>query len=369
MGRRLLIASMCIAVAAACDGGVGPAGDHPDATPVFGVKLEPPAGRVVHGMGQWAAYNATWLAALPADLRPASQLVFIDLGDTPRGWRPATLATQLQSDVEAGFIPHLDLALRGLQPLPADRDTLSDPYYGIDDVLADTDAYDDRIQDVIDIVKGLDSPVMIRIGGEFNGSWNGYHPWDYPRAFRKIVGMFRDAGVDNVAFSWCYMPAAPGDFDAVDAEGEYRWYPGADVIDWYGIDWFDTGDFSGALTERGEESRFGRTLRFLDMALADGRPVIVAESAPARYDLSDPADAGRAWTEWFQPYFQLMDERTEIEWFHLISYDWTQATRYQQIGWRNNDLTADPTLLERLIEELSKPKYLHGGERGLIPGG
>jgi len=349
---------------------VGDPADAPVGEPVSpGTALAPPPGRVVHGMGQWQEYNETLLAALPAGVRPVSQLTFIDMGDTPRGWQPATLAAALQGQVQAGLVPHVDIALRGLQPGHAVLDTLADKLYGIDDDVASTAQYDARIGDLISIIGALDSPVMVRIGGEFSGAWNGYHPYAYPKAFRKIVGMFRAAGVANAAFVWCYMPAAPGDFDAQDDGGAYKWYPGADVIDWYGIDWFDTGDFTGPLTDRGEESRNGRTHRFLDMAVAEGKPVVVAESSPARFDLADPVQAEAAWQEWFAPYFQILSDRPEIRWFHLISYDWTRAAYYQEIGWRNNDLTASPVIMERLVGELSKPRYLNAPDKALVSGG
>ena len=335
----------------------------PDAT---GSPLDVPEGRIVHGMGQWDTYNAKLLAALPAAVRPVSELVFVSLGDTPRGWQPGTISALLQEQVQAGRIPHVDIALRGLQPSNTEMAAMEDKLYGIDDDIASGTQYDARILDLASVIGALASPVVVRIGGEFSGSWNGYHPFAYPPAFRKIVQMFRDAGVTNAVFVWCYMPAAPGDFDDVGADGAYKWYPGSDVIDWYAIDWFDTGDFTGPLSDRGVESKHGRTRRFLDMAVADGRPVMVAESSPANFDLADPAQADAAWHEWFVPYFAILAERPEIRWFHLISYDWTQAAHYQEMGWRNNDVTADATLLERLIHELSKPVYLNAPDRDLV---
>ena len=346
-------------------GPVEPPVDPPSPGPGSG-KLEPPAGRIVHGMGQWDTYNAKLLAALPTAVRPVSELVFVTLGDTPRGWEPGKLAALLQGQVQAGLIPHVDIALRGLQPGHAELAAMADKLYGIDDEVASGTRYDDRIRDLATVVGALASPVVVRIGGEFNGAWNGYHPHAYPVAFRKIVQMFRDAGVGNAVFVWCYEPAAPGDFDAVGADGAYKWYPGEDVIDWYAIDWFDTDDFTGPLTDRGVETRHGRTRRFLDMAVAEGKRVMVAESSPARFDLADPAQAEAAWQEWFLPYFAILAERTEIGWFHLISYDWAQASYYQEIGWRNNDLTADAKLLGRLIQELSKPMYLNAPDAGLL---
>jgi hypothetical protein len=358
----------------ACGGG-GPAtaraaGSTNEAvTYTFGAKFEPPAGRVVHGMGQWLEYNARFLAMLPPAQHPVAELIFVSIGDTPRGWRPQGLADALREYDAAGFIPELDIALRGLQPVKGVIDAMPDPLFGIDDQVAVTTTYDARIDDVVRIVRDFRKPVLLRIGGEFSGWWNGYHPWAYPKAFRKIVAMFRAAGVENVAFVWCYEPAAPGDFDERNAGGEYKWYPGPDVIDWFSIDWFSSGDFSGPLTGgRGgnELTANGRSRKFLDMAVAARKPVIIAESAPASYDLSDRARAQAAWSEWYGPYFQVLTERPEIKWFHLVSYDWTQGAYWAGSGWQNNDVTASAYVSQQLLAELQTPRYLHQPEKALL---
>jgi acetyl esterase/lipase len=336
----------------------------------FGAKFEPPAGRVVHGMGQWEQYNAKLLPLLPAELRPASKLIFITIDDTPRGWRPDGIRSQMQRYDQEGLIPHLDIAPRGNQPSQATLAALADPLFGIDNEVASTSRFDGRIQDLARIVKEFGKPVIVRIGGEFNGRWNGYHPYAYPKAFRKIVGMFREEKADNTAFVWCYEPAAPGDFDERNEAGEYKWFSGDDVIDWFSIDWFNRDDFTGPLTGgrpgANTMTAHGRSRKFLDMAVAHRKPVMIAESAPCRYDLSDPVQAEAAWREWFEPYFQVIAERSEIKWFHLISYDWSRASYFAQTGWKNNDFTASPALLEKLVAELRRPQYLHTGDKALL---
>lgn len=327
--------------------------------------LEPPAGRVVHGMGQWEAYNTKLLLALPGAVRPAAQLLFLQIGDTPRGWRPQGVAGRLQALGRDGFAPVLDIGLRGNQPTKVELDQRADKLFGIDHEVASSTRFDSRLKDLAGVIREFGQPVLVRIGGEFNGWWNGYHPFAYPQAFRKIVGMFREAGVTNAAFVWCYEPSAPGDFDEQNTQGRWKWFPGDDVVDWYSIDWFNKEDFTGPLVggrQGREPTAHGRSRKFLDLAVAHHKPVIIAESAPCRHDLSDPNQAEAAWREWFEPYFQILAERPEIKWFHLISYDWTRASYFAQTGWKNNDFTANPTLLDRLIEELKKPRYLHASE-------
>lgn len=339
----------------------------PPITWEFGAKFEPPVGRVVHGMGQWASGNAQYLAMLPASSQPASELVFIDLGDTPRPWNPPEIAARIASIGAAGRMPSMDLALRGLQPTPAALAQLADKTYGIDSVVAYTTQYDARIQSFIDVVRAYGQPVLLRIGGEFSGWWNGYHPWAYPVAFRKIVNMFRASGVTNVAFVWCYEPAVADDFDAVDDGGVAKWYPGDDVVDWFGIDLFAAQDVGGSTTGHGGAlTSFARATRFLDMAVARHRPVIIAESSPSHFDLANPAEAASAWDQWFNPYFALIESRSEIKWFTYINYDWTKASYYASSGWKNNDLTASGTIAAQYRAELARPKYLHAHELGLL---
>ena len=231
IGAARILSQAVLAFAVACGAGgpadvlePGPATPPPpppgsSLTYRFGAKFEPPDGRVVHGIGQWEVYNAKYYALLPADQQPAAELIFVDLGDTPRGWEPEKLAARMAAISSSGRIPSVDIALRGLQPTPAVLATLPDPLYGIDHEVANGTKYDARIMDVVGIMKGFRKPVMMRIGGEFSGWWNGYHPYEYPKAFRKIVSMFRQAGVNNVAFVWCFEPAAPDDFDAVAPAG------------------------------------------------------------------------------------------------------------------------------------------------------
>jgi len=332
----------------------------------FGAKFEPPKGRVVHGMGQWVNGNPQYLAMLPAANQPASELVFTSISDTDRPWNPAQIAANIASISAAGRIPSMDLALRGNQPMPAVWQQMADKTYGIDSLIAYTTQYDGRIQDFINVLKAHGKPVMLRIGGEFSGWWNGYHPYAYPLAFRKIVNMFRASGVTNVAFVWCYEPAAADDFDAVDANGNARWYPGDNYVDWFSIDLFATSDISGPLSAHNGLSAFGRTMKFLDMAVAKRRPVIIAESSPSQFDLNSAAGAASSWTQWFDPYFALIQSRSEIKWFHYINYDWTTSSYYVASGWKNNDMTLSASLSAQYKSELAKPKYLHAGELSLL---
>lgn len=354
-GDPCTVRSVC--TAGVCGGGVPRA------------KYEPPDGRVAHAMGQWPDGNAAYITALadPA-LLPTAQLIFVDLGDTPRGWSPANLErsfTQIESE---GRLVHIDLALRGLQPTPAELAGMEDPLYGIDDEIANgTGArFLDRARDVARIVRNHGRPVFVRIGGEFSGAWNGYHPYAYPVAYRRVVEAFREEGAENAAFIWCYEPAAADDFDVVDEAGS-RWWPGDDVIDWYGIDLFAEADIAGPESRNGRRTSYGRTLRFLAMARDHRRPVVIAESSPSRVDITaDPADGEADWQAWFVPYFALIEAHPHIKMFTYINFDWSSAGYYAQSGWRNADISRNATIVEHYLEELRRPRYLHRPELALL---
>jgi len=330
-----------------------------DLNTTFRAYLEPPEGRILHGIGQWHAGNNNFLTALgdlnATALLPASELTFIALGleeDDLRGWDWSlnALATNLANGNFQGRVPSLSLALRG-------KHLYGDDYvegYGIDDLVATTDEYDDRVQEYIDMVIDYGQPVYLRIGGEFSGYWNGYEAGMYPLAFRKIVQMFRDSGADNVAFVWCYEPAAPGDFADVDADGNYLWFPGNDVIDWYGIDVFHLNEFSGGGVKH------DRTEAFLAMALEAGKPVVVAESTARDSTITN--DSGMAtvyWDEWFGPYFAWIDDHEQIKAFHYINADWTVLGHYGESGWGQADITVNPALMQMFVDELGGEQYLH----------
>ena len=293
--------------------------------------------------------------------------MFITLGDTPRPWDPVELAARMASIQAAGRIPSLDLGLRGNQPTPAELAQLADKTYGIDSLVAYTTQFDARIQSFIDVLKAYGKPVMLRLGGEFSGSWNGYHPYAYPVAFRKIVNMFRAERRHQRGVRVVLRTCGGDDFDAVDSNGNAKWYPGRQLRRLV----FDRPlrvarrrwtQSQGIAASRRSDS----TMRFLDMAVARRRPVVIAESSPMQYNLANSTDATSAWSQWFDPYFGLIATRSEIKWFHYINYDWTKASYYASTGWKNNDMTLSASLSAQYKSELAKPKYLHAGELHLL---
>ncbi len=339
---------------------------------VFGAKFEPPVGRILHGMGQWdhpGTGNPVYVNLLTntsenplasPDMYPASKLMFTGIADDASRWDPfiAKLTSVLNQQYNQGMIPHLDIALRGNKPLNPDP---LDPLYGVDDEIAHSTTWDARINELADAYKAYGKPAFLRIGGEFNGSWNGYHPYDYPLAYQKIVDMFKAKGVENVAFIWCYEPAAPNDFMEKDAGGNYKWFPGNEYIDWYGLDVFGPLDFKPGGVN------YSRSIAFLDAASAAGKPVMLAETSVSKEDLtSDPTDGMNDWSSYFSPFFMFTEAHPNILAFYYINFDWQLAGEYQVSGWKNADITINAYISQKYLEEVSKGKYLYAVDTPLL---
>jgi hypothetical protein len=336
-------------------------------TYLYGAKFEPPRGRILHGMGQWLDGNASYVRMLgdPA-IMPASELHFAAVGDWPRPWdhRLEVFRQELAKDKAEGRFPHLDIGLFEI-------DSATRHEKGIDHIIATTDRYDSRIRDLALVLHDLGGPAFVRIGGEFSGEWSDYHAYEYPKAYRKIVQIFREEGADNCAFVWCYEPSCPDDFDVQDTRGP-RWFPGDDVIDWFGLDIFETSEFapgSGARSSANSVAKAARAERFLAMAREHGKPVILAECSPARQELTpDLEDGRRDWNEWFGPFIQFMHDHPEIEAFHYINYNWSKGGSLAESGWKDARIELNSYISKKWIAELHKPEYLHAPDVALLNG-
>jgi hypothetical protein len=320
-------------------------------------------------MGQWRRENKHYLEMLgDSKIHPLTRLAFFGV-DSNRSWDKTLteLRKYLGEQRREGRIALLNM---GLGNPKADRFAVRRKnrreFSGFDARVANTNEFDERIFQVADIMKEHGEPVFLRLGAEFNGSWNDYHPYIYPKAFRKIVTVYRNRGVDNVAFVWCYEPAAEDDFDARSATGEYKWFPGEDVIDWFAIDIFKREHFSAAYplsTERGLTPR-GRTERFLKMARKYKKPVMVAESSVVDVDV----ESEKLWEEWFAPYFAFLEAHPEIKAFVYVNADWPRYRSGDPFQWKDGRLHLNRRASRLYIKEMKEERYLHCGQSHLLNG-
>jgi hypothetical protein len=207
---------------------------------------------------------------------------------------------------------------------------------GLDAQVADG-GHDRSLTFLAEMITGFERPVFVRLAPEFNGAWSGYHRDTFAASFRHIVATFRRLGVTNAIYVWNYMP--------LDEPFPYlEWYPGDDVVDWWSAEVFDNHFRQPAAN--------AELRRFLADAKARGKPVIIAESGPATFDINDPA----TWDLWFEPYFALINGNDEIKAFCYSNVDFNKTTT--GLGWRDARLPGS-ALEARYKAELRKPQYVH----------
>jgi hypothetical protein len=108
---------------------------------------------------------------------------------------------------------------------------------------------------------------------------------DFIAAWRRIVGVFRQEGTQNVSWTWTMTSWA---FETTDERAADNWYPGDDVVDVIGADVYN---FSDCATAGRPWYSFRRNMLPI-RAWAEahpGLPIILPEWATT----SDPQDVGR----------------------------------------------------------------------------
>lgn len=119
--------------------------------------------------------------------------------------------------------------------------------------------YDTLLRDRAAALAGFGSPVLLRLAHEPNGDWYSWSAHydrgrpiagntaaSYVRAWRHIHAVFAAAGADNVSWVWSVNFRDYPSENRADA-----YYPGDDVVDWVGIDAYNSGDTNPATTWTG----------------------------------------------------------------------------------------------------------------------
>lgn len=117
-------------------------------------------------------------------------------------------------------------------------------------------------------------PIAVSFGHEMNGKWYGWgyrhtQPSVFIAAWRHMHELFASAGVRNVIWLWTINRVAPGESPIS------NWWPGAQFVNWVGIDAYyrkTTSRFT---------SVFGNTL--IDLHMFARKPTLVTETGvPSR---------------------------------------------------------------------------------------
>ena len=132
---------------------------------------------------------------------------------------------------------------------------------------------DDHIRSYAETLRAFGRPVFLRYAWEMNlegpqraSCASGEGPAGFVAAWRRIRELFRAMGADNVAFVWCPGSSRPDNWRA--------YFPGADVVDWIGIDGY-VRDPDPAAATTAFPLLFGP---FYAEFVGEGKPFMVGET-------------------------------------------------------------------------------------------
>jgi mannan endo-1,4-beta-mannosidase len=137
--------------------------------------------------------------------------------------------------------------------------------------------YDNYVSGWAKQAASYDRRFLLRFAHEMNGDWYpwsvaapGGSPEDYVAAYRRVRGIFDDAGAKRVEWVWCPNVIVNGDVDAIS-----RSYPGDNFVDIVGVDGYNFGDRPGHQWTQPADL-FDSTLALVTQ-LAPGKPVWINE--------------------------------------------------------------------------------------------
>ncbi len=319
---------------------------------------EPEDGFVYHGTAPNPAVVDGYVAALADDaIAPLIEGIHLGAsGTSGRQYVVDTIRDWLQAVHASGRVPHLSLSMTNGNGAASDVE------------IATTSLHDRVLTEIGETLAEFGKPLFIRLGFEFNGTWNGYTPGIYPIAYRKMADIFHAAGVDQAAYIWCYEPDGPDDFDAV-VDGQSAWYPGDDYVDWFGLDLFKAEHFTAPCSQReSQHALYDRSIRFLEMAQTHGKPVMLSETAAVKVyvtsETDDPSlvDGQSDWSTWFAPFFTFIADHPQIKGFLYMNQDYRGTVYERENGWGDARIEVNPYILNQYRQILHDDRFLHAND-------
>ncbi len=299
----------------------------------YGKRLEPLDSVVLHGAGQSDETSFEAYSKATSPWRPMLSMSYIDLHeDIPIYFTRLRVELERYPDL---IVPQIGLSLNGGE---------ARKHY---DGAVAVGAEDAHLQQLCEGLRSLNRPVFLRVGYEFNGSWNGYSPATYIAAFRHVAQTVRACGLQNVALVWDWSPGAEldaqeGGGSADDAPRRYMaFYPGDAWVDWWGVNFFGAAGLWNHATSR-----------FLSDANQHHMPVMIGESTPKGHSVTE---GNRLVEAWYKPYFGLIRSSPGIKAFCYIDWDWGIYPQWSD--WGDGRIEKNPEVLNFYRGEVSQPLY------------
>lgn len=198
--------------------------------------------------------------------------------------------------------------------------------------------YDDSIDRLGQWIAAAKAPVYLRIGYEFDGLHNRYDPQKYVQVYRRIVDRLRKNKVENVAFVWHSYAAYPIYMKKSIAD----YYPGDDYVDWFGVSFFDNSLSNINM------------MNMVNMAKEHGKPLMIAESTPARIGVHEGM---QAFYRWYRPLFKFI-EKNDVKMLCYINVDWDALPMFAHFQWKDSRVQANKEIRKMWLDEISKERYV-----------
>ena len=223
---------------------------------------------------------------------------------------------------------------------------------------------DENLDELIRILASWERPVWLRWGYEFDGEWNGYDPAAFRSAWIRMYDKVQAAGANNIIMVWQGATYCGGTFGGNPIQA---WYPGDEYVDWMGMSYFTPQDCNN-----------GAIQPMVDFARSKNKPLMIAESAPQRYDIDgltynpqvqrqapdQNKSAEQIWNEWFVTYFNFIESNSDvIKTVAYINADWDSqekwASPYPEGYWGDTRVEANSTILNNWLAEIQGDDWLN----------
>jgi beta-mannanase len=160
--------------------------------------------------------------------------------------------------------------------------------------------------------------IWLRFAHEMNGDWypwaegvNGNVAGDYVKAWRRVRGIFRSVGANNIGWVWSPNVVAPNTTPLT------RLYPGDADVDYIGIDGYNGGTALPWGGWKTFDQLFGETLR--QVRALTKRRIMLSEVASA--------EAGGSKAAWINDFFNALDNNPDI--FSFVWFNWNKETDWR----------------------------------------
>ncbi|MGD9900572.1 MAG: T9SS type A sorting domain-containing protein [Calditrichaceae bacterium] len=303
----------------------------------FGVKYEPPDGKVLHGLGQYISvyYSDEENWQMVADYQAAT-------GQIPVLYSVYASIDPLLNSIDFTDFTEIISAHQNPYILVVGLGLLDSTYalgntnIPVQDILSGK--LDKNIIQIADRIKSLNYPVFIRPGFEFGSGNDGLHSdpdltsQEFVSVWIYIYNVFQEENVVNV--SWVWNTVNPQSFNYLD------WYPGDQYVDWWGINYFTAYHIENSD-------------QFLADALSHQKPIMICESCP----IQDDGTLNEAnLNDWFAPYFEKIHANSHIKAFVYISDPWDRGPFS---SWPDSRISANEVIRTAYAAELNDYRYIH----------